>query len=182
MCANDDKVDVKSMLPQSIGSFRPLRWSALNHRFHARRSRGTVTTQPRPRPHAHTTLHHTNHTNHTIPHKKRHATAYPDAMPSRGQDPSRKRKPFRARRRLKIRALEPSAGDLEHDSKMLSVLCALGDGQSMLTLAWLKRRHPERYRHVLICCGNFHQFGHFMFGAHESFYSCFTCYRLEQAL
>jgi hypothetical protein len=38
------------------------------------------------------------------------------------------------------------------------VMLLLGDGQSMMTLCYLKRRFPDRYRHILICCGHFHAF------------------------
>ena len=38
----------------------------------------------------------------------------------------------------------------------------------------LKKRHPDRYRSVLIAGGNFHAFGHFMFGGHEAFFDCYT--------
>ena len=54
------------------------------------------------------------------------------------------------------------------------VLMCMGDGQSVLLLSYLKRRFPERYRHVLICCGNFHAFGHFLFGGQQSFHDCYT--------
>ena len=56
------------------------------------------------------------------------------------------------------------------------VMGVLSDGQSMMTLCYLKRHYPERYRHVLIICGCFHAFGHFMFGGHESYFDCFTGY------
>ena len=56
------------------------------------------------------------------------------------------------------------------------ILALISDGQSMLLLLYLKRRFPERYRHILILCGNFHAFGHFMFGGQESYHDCFTGY------
>ena len=37
----------------------------------------------------------------------------------------------------------------------------------------MKRMHPDRYRHFLIVCGNFHGFGHFIFAVHQSFYDCY---------
>jgi hypothetical protein len=40
----------------------------------------------------------------------------------------------------------------------------------------VKKRYPERFKKILILCGNFHQFGHFMFGGHESFYDCYEGY------
>ena len=54
------------------------------------------------------------------------------------------------------------------------VMIMLGDGQSMLRMKDLKKSHPDRYRHVLVASGNFHVFGHFMFGCHESWHDCFT--------
>lgn len=37
-----------------------------------------------------------------------------------------------------------------------------------------KKRHPERWRHHLIVCGNFHAFGHFLFAGHESYHDCYV--------
>ena len=68
-----------------------------------------------------------------------------------------------------VKSFEDLAPDAE-------VLICLGDGQSMLQMARLKRKFPDRYRHILIACGNFHAFGHFMFGGHESFFDCFKGY------
>lgn len=48
------------------------------------------------------------------------------------------------------------------------------DGQSMVTQARVKKHWPAAHKHILICCGPFHAFGHFMFGGHEGFYCCFT--------
>ena len=73
-----------------------------------------------------------------------------------------------------FKALE-DAGLLDDSSpEELVVLMCLGDGQSMLQAARLKRKDPDRYRHILILCGNFHAFGHFMFAGHESYFDCFT--------
>ena len=57
-----------------------------------------------------------------------------------------------------------------------TILATISDGQSMLSQCYLKRAHPDRYRHVLILCGGFHAFGHFMFGGHESYHDCFSGY------
>ena len=50
-----------------------------------------------------------------------------------------------------------------------------GDGQSVITLSWLKRRWPEMYKHVLITNGQWHSHGHFMLQAVKLFWSCFYC-------
>lgn len=56
-----------------------------------------------------------------------------------------------------------------------AVLITQSDGQSMVEVQCrLKKRHPDRYHHVLITCGNFHEFGHLMFGAHKAFFDCYT--------
>ena len=55
-----------------------------------------------------------------------------------------------------------------------ALLGLMGDGQSMIALARLKRAFPMRYRHVVILCGNFHAFGHFMFGCQEIWHDAFT--------
>ena len=58
----------------------------------------------------------------------------------------------------------------------LVVLGTISDGQSMLLQMYMKRRWPERYRHVLIIGGQFHCFGHFMFAGQEAYHDCFTGY------
>lgn len=50
-------------------------------------------------------------------------------------------------------------------------------GISLVTsAARLKRRDPERWKMILILCGCFHQFGHFLFGGHESFFEAIAGY------
>lgn len=49
-------------------------------------------------------------------------------------------------------------------------------------VANVKKRFPERYKSFLITCGNFHQFGHFMFGGHESYYDCYSGYFARRVL
>ena len=66
------------------------------------------------------------------------------------------------------------AGADADDCEEQAVLITQSDGQSMVLQCRLKTRHPDRYRHLLITCGNFHAFGHFMFGGHEAFFDCYT--------
>ena len=42
--------------------------------------------------------------------------------------------------------------------------------------SYVKRHHPERYRHILIACGNFHAFGHFIFAVHQTFFDSYMGY------
>ena len=62
------------------------------------------------------------------------------------------------------------------DGEEILLILGLGDGQSMIGLMRLKRMFPERYRHVAIVAGNFHCFGHFMFGGQQTFHDPFTAH------
>ena len=50
-----------------------------------------------------------------------------------------------------------------------------GDGQYNLLWSYLKRRHPERYKHVWIDVGDFHAFAHFMFALNEIYWLVCLC-------
>ena len=78
--------------------------------------------------------------------------------------------------RIYGRLEEASADDADEDPDAPVALICQSDGQSMILTCRLKKRHPERYRHVVIAGGNFHAFGHFMFGGHEAFFDCYTGY------
>ena len=53
------------------------------------------------------------------------------------------------------------------------VLVLLGDGQTVLRLRDLKRKHPATYKHVLVCNDGFHSHGHFMFTVFILWWNCF---------
>ena len=48
------------------------------------------------------------------------------------------------------------------------VLIVLGDGQTVLRLRDLKRKHPAMYKHVLVCNDSFHSHAHFMFARFQN--------------
>ena len=54
------------------------------------------------------------------------------------------------------------------------VIGAMSDGQSMLEMARLKKEDPARWKMLLIICGCFHQFGHFLFAGQEGYFECIT--------
>ena len=62
-----------------------------------------------------------------------------------------------------------------YDGRTPLILRMTGDGQSIITLSWLKRRWPDMYKHVLITNGQWHSHGHFMLQAVKLFWSCFYC-------
>lgn len=53
------------------------------------------------------------------------------------------------------------------------VLILLGDGQTVLRLRDLKRKHPGTYKHVLVCNDGFHSSAHFMFSVLRLWWECF---------
>ena len=53
------------------------------------------------------------------------------------------------------------------------VLIVLGDGQTVLRLRDLKRKHPAMYKHVLVCNDGFHSHAHFMFAVFRIWWDCF---------
>ena len=61
----------------------------------------------------------------------------------------------------------------EHYGRSPLVLRMTGDGQSCITLSWLKRRWPELYKNVLITNGHFHSHAHFMLQGVRLFWACF---------
>ena len=61
----------------------------------------------------------------------------------------------------------------QHYGRSPLVLRMTGDGQSVLTLSWLKRRWPEIYKNVLITNGHWHSHGHFMLQGVKLFWPCF---------
>ena len=61
----------------------------------------------------------------------------------------------------------------DHYGRRPLVLRMTGDGQSCITLSWLKRRFPEQYKNVLITNGHFHSHGHFMLQGVRLFWYCF---------
>ena len=63
----------------------------------------------------------------------------------------------------------------DHYGRTPLVLRMTGDGQSVITLSWLKRRWPEMYKHVLITNGHWHSHGHFMLQGVKLFWHCFYC-------
>ena len=64
-----------------------------------------------------------------------------------------------------------------YDGRTPLVLRMTGDGQSIITLSWLKRRWPDMYKHVLITNGHWHSHGHFMLQGVKLFWPCIygTC-------
>ena len=50
------------------------------------------------------------------------------------------------------------------------------DSCARLRLARIKKKHPERYKHVLVICGPFHTHGHFLFAGQESYHDSYTGY------
>ena len=55
------------------------------------------------------------------------------------------------------------------------VLIVLGDGQTVLRLRDLKRKHPGLYKNVLVCNGSFHSHAHFMFAVLQLWWKCILC-------
>ena len=53
------------------------------------------------------------------------------------------------------------------------VLILLGDGQTVLRLRDLKRKHPATYKHVLVCNDGFHSMAHFMMAVLRLWWECF---------
>ena len=78
-----------------------------------------------------------------------------------------------------------STQSYEHGFKILSlagrtfgqvpILRAGGDGQLVLLYSYLKRRFPERCKHILIDSGDLHAFAHFIFALNELFWFCCMC-------
>ena len=64
--------------------------------------------------------------------------------------------------------------NLEELSEDKDVIGAMSDGQSMLEMARLKKEGPERWKMLLIICGCFHQFGHFLFSGQEAYFEAIT--------
>ena len=65
---------------------------------------------------------------------------------------------------------------LEQNLGRSFVLVVMGDGQTVLRLRDLKKKHGALYKHVLIANGNFHSFSHFLFAAHEMFFDALSCW------
>lgn len=63
---------------------------------------------------------------------------------------------------------------LENRSNDGDVIGCMSDGQSMVEQARLIRQDPIRWKMLLIMCGCFHQFGHFMFGQQEAYFEAIT--------
>ena len=51
-----------------------------------------------------------------------------------------------------------------------------GDGQYNLLWSYMKRKHPERFKHVWINVGDFHAFAHFMFALVEMWWTGWYAY------